>query len=61
MPIYRLQVKSNRRWKMVCDIEADSHRQAFQTAMLRISAEHYDKPIRLEQLKRRAVPRPKKA
>jgi hypothetical protein len=46
---YQLYVRVNGRWDWLCDIEAESHPAAFRKAMLCLTPEHYDKPIRLEQ------------
>jgi hypothetical protein len=43
-------VKIDSRWTWLCDIEAESHSEAFRVAMTCLKPEHYDKPIRLEQL-----------
>jgi hypothetical protein len=47
---YQLYVQIDRRWGWLCDITASSHSVAFQKAMLCLQPEHYDKPIRLEQV-----------
>jgi hypothetical protein len=47
---YELGVKINGRWKSLCQIEATNHTTAFRKAMLCLKPEHYDKPIRLEQV-----------
>lgn len=47
--VYRLFVKIGRRWKWLCDLNADSHEDAFRQAMLRLEPENFDKQIRLEE------------
>jgi hypothetical protein len=47
---YRLYVKMSKRWRRLCEIEAESHAQAFRKAILCLQPEHYDKQIRLEQV-----------
>lgn len=47
---YQLHVKLDGRWQWLCDIEAESHSDAFRQAVLCLKPEHYDKPIRLEQV-----------
>ena len=49
---YQLTVKVGAHWQRLCDIEAQSHREAFRKAMTLLKPEHYDKPIRLEQVDR---------
>ena len=53
---YDLYVQIMGRWKKVA-VNAQGHSAAFQQAMTQLSPEHYDKPIRLEQQTRGAVPR----
>jgi hypothetical protein len=48
--MYRLFVKIADKWVLVCDIEAESHKEALRQAIARLSPEHYDKPIRVEQI-----------
>jgi hypothetical protein len=47
---YRLHVKVNGRWVRQCEIEAESHAVAFGRAMVCLKPEHYELPIRLEQV-----------
>ena len=47
---YLLQVKLRERWVTVLDVDARSHVEAFGQAILRLPIEHYDKPVRLEQV-----------
>jgi hypothetical protein len=47
---YQLYAKIDGHWKWLCDIEADTHAEAFRKAMLCLDSKHYDKPIRLEQI-----------
>jgi len=47
---YLLQVKLQERWVTVLDVDARSHVEAFGQAILRLPIEHYDKPVRLEQV-----------
>ena len=45
---YRLEAKVNGQWQTLCTITASNHREAFAKAMLLLSPDLYDKPIRLE-------------
>ncbi len=47
---YQLYAQVDGRWVWLCDIHASTHSVAFQKAMLFLKPEHYDKPIRLEQV-----------
>jgi hypothetical protein len=47
--LYQLYVKITGKWEWVCTIEADSHAEAFRSAMQCLDPRLYDKPIRLEQ------------
>ena len=59
---YQLHVKVGERWKWQCDIEAESHAVAFGRAMMGLKPEHFQLPIRLEQVaeKKRKNPGPGK-
>ena len=50
MKTYKLEAKLNGQWKLLCKIEAENHREGFSQAMLLLSPELYDKPIRLEEV-----------
>ena len=47
---YLLQVKLHGQWVTVVEMEGASHVEAFGNAAMNLPIEHYDKPIRLEQV-----------
>jgi hypothetical protein len=49
MKTYQLYVKVNGKWQRVCEIRATNHPEALRQAIARLTPEHYDKPIKLEQ------------
>ena len=46
---YQLHVREDGRWEWLCTVEADTHAEAFHSALLGMGGEHYRKPIRVEQ------------
>ena len=47
---YQLYAKVGRRWVPVCTIRAADHAGALRQAIALLKPEHYDKPIRLQQV-----------
>lgn len=50
---YELYARIGGRWEFLCRIDAAGHPEAFRQAMLCLKPEHYDKEIRLEQVKKK--------
>jgi hypothetical protein len=48
MSRYKLYVKLRGRWKLLCEVEGNTHSQAFHKAIVCLEPSHYDKAIRLE-------------
>jgi hypothetical protein len=50
MNTYQLYVKVDGRWVWLSDVKAQTHPEALRQAIGALKPEHYDKPIRLEQV-----------